>query len=817
MNSILVILLLTIIATTSQAIQQNCETGSYIDKLNYGVIAKCVKRVDITTGYWTQIFHFPLPTIPSRVVTRTDNSCNGSANAAECHKKKKVYDVLQGLTVTLQESIGDLVNEVKEIVPDIGNTTSQSRRARRGLIDAIGHASKWLFGTATMADIDDIRQTVTAILDQTESSANEIQRTRNGIATFLNMTNSRLDTLHDTLMLEHRTQLQFHKQIDTVERAIFQEYDTMARLATELAQYTKTHDDLLSFQRAMNDLAKGSLSSHLIEKDTIHHILSRVTRYMRRQRWRLLIKTDNEIYSQCPFDYARSGNTIIVRLHIPYTTFAPLDILKIHTFPIPMPGSQGLTSHIQQLPKYILFSAENIATIDILPQFHIVDDRDVEWHYDTETSCVHALLSDNIDSVRNICKFSVTRQRIPKTVLHLTDNLILVTGFERTKVICNFQTMRNLTNHACHLCVIRLRCGCSVHEGNGPARWTNTKCHKGELNHTSIVHNINLVALQTFYDTTNATLSASELYTSNELRQIEDLNFTLFEDKANHLLTWDEQASHSLKKLAIAMKNDTAIFHSPTEAILYDLMHQTPTIPTGIQWDIQTYAIIALAGLYILLLIFLLQTRRHINYRLVELAGLTAIPGVRAHESIWRIKTTTPDITNLAMTLPLTNATTKSIVEILYQEIYIVDLAFFTLMILLTIAFTIALVCIYKKAVSRRSTIYLQLKAGSLISIIKWTNLPDSTHYYATHFSPRKFRMELSDYKLFGMVILSTEALKVTSTLTGNEVILPSRIVVTKKVLKLIQTINGKSGMTVAPVLVHSHHAIFPVTENRQP
>ena len=44
--------------------------------------------------------------------------------------------------------------------------------------------------------------------------------------------------------------------------------------------------------------------------------------------------------------------------------------------------------------------------IDELSRFPIVDVRDVQWYEDSKPTCVGALITDNVDKIKELCDFN---------------------------------------------------------------------------------------------------------------------------------------------------------------------------------------------------------------------------------------------------------------------------------------------------------------------------------------------------------------------------------------------------------------------------
>jgi hypothetical protein len=75
----------------------------------------------------------------------------------------------------------------------------------RGIINGVGTALGWLFGTASEADIKGLQEAIEQAKSLAGTAAADAARAREGVATFTKIANQRLDNMRAILEEEHQT------------------------------------------------------------------------------------------------------------------------------------------------------------------------------------------------------------------------------------------------------------------------------------------------------------------------------------------------------------------------------------------------------------------------------------------------------------------------------------------------------------------------------------------------------------------------------------------------------------------------------------
>jgi hypothetical protein len=215
----------------------------YVLRLNYGVAATKTGTACVVEGYVTHTFHIALPDImQERTKTRNgSNVCVGNI----CRKMLGVYQAMQELKDSTRRAVTSMIMKVHSLVPDVRGPI---RRFSRGLIDGIGIASSWLFGTATSSEVQDLSKEIGAIKALAGTAAADAARTKEGMVTYTKVTNQRLDGLHQLMAEDHKA---LNDVIDSVHRIADiaeLEYNVIALMASELSRFVALHDSVQTLE-----------------------------------------------------------------------------------------------------------------------------------------------------------------------------------------------------------------------------------------------------------------------------------------------------------------------------------------------------------------------------------------------------------------------------------------------------------------------------------------------------------------------------------------------------------------------------------------
>jgi hypothetical protein len=169
---------------------------SYITRLNYGFAAVKVRSISVVEDYYRFALRLWLPQRPKTKNVTSPNTCE----TASLYNRMRVMEYVTGnLTLSMRETITTMINGIYDLIPDIDARSSWSStqgRLTRGLIDGIGQLQSWLYGVATVGQLDQFKDEMDKLKELTQASAAATDRERLGLVTLTKLEDSRLDKLH---------------------------------------------------------------------------------------------------------------------------------------------------------------------------------------------------------------------------------------------------------------------------------------------------------------------------------------------------------------------------------------------------------------------------------------------------------------------------------------------------------------------------------------------------------------------------------------------------------------------------------------------
>ncbi len=284
-----------------------------INRLNYGFIAHSPKSVCIVDGYWEHVIHIrwnPIrppakdkSNLTERLARRLPSNYTNSLI-----QLVPVFFSLDTLSDSFETSVRSWHQLIESLIPDIGVTTDttafNTRRSRRGWINAVGQASSYLFGTATDTEVQELRDLVRNSTTLFELAAADARRTREGMASFMVLQNQRWTLLNQELDRDRLTMGALARDVLDDRDHIIEISKMIAKALTAIAHFTRLHDALEQAEMGIEDLVRGRLSPKLIHIDQMESILS-VASDALAPDYRLCTPRPREAYMIGNYEFAR--------------------------------------------------------------------------------------------------------------------------------------------------------------------------------------------------------------------------------------------------------------------------------------------------------------------------------------------------------------------------------------------------------------------------------------------------------------------------------------------------------------------------------
>jgi hypothetical protein len=485
-----------------------------------------------------------------------------------------------------------------------------------------------------------------------------------------------------------------------------------------------------------------------------------------------------------------------------------VNLYKTYTFAIPVPGSQGLTTKIKDIPAFLLGEPNSVRVGELSeePRYPALEAKHVKWHAHHQQTCIWALVADRIDVVMQNCDFSAKKDNIDPTYVELEGGTYVVSNLTRMHASCLGETSKPPTSQPCSPCLIHIECGCSLlsDETTLFSAQTTRPCDNFSAT-VEVRHSVNLAILQSFYEVTNISLSGRSLLRAEQVPEHQALELKFFGEATDKLWAADEAASYSLKRLSESLKNDSVIMHTPAEAIVHEMLTRN-TLLTTFTWTNWNAWLSILPWLGVITLaIWQCITHRKLSMVAVacSLQMCAKIPKARAYD---------------LRTLPPT--TTFSPVEWLatVARIRHFDMMITSYLLTLT-AVVLVIIVILARAFARRTFLYIELTAENVVTHLRYFTLPDATRNYTVKMSKHPTRLNIRSFGFFGVVTFASKPWTLIHATTRQQIPLPNCVIVPFWQIRRLKIALSSPSHSVAPLIVHTHEYVYntvntvPVTD----
>ena len=571
------------------------ENDQHLLRLNFGLAGVKVRTACIVDGYWTHTFRFELPfgswsdvgsdtSIPIGIPGNLRSLRNASFNATlkpgyQGNSLEELRQANQELSLATFESIKHLVDRIKSLLPDL--SLRDRRRLSRGLINVIGDASSFLFGTARESDITSLRQEIQKIKNWAGTANADNERTREGMATFTRLSNQRFDAMREILDRDEKALEILHRQLQLAETQMHLVDMVVSYSLRELAHYVSLHDSVQELELGVSALIGGQLTPRMISVEQLGEVILNVSEALSAKgttQFRLCQTTPQDVYRNPSYDFVRHENELFIMLRLPYTRHESMNVYRIHTFPMKVPGDKGFITQLADFPKFVVTQLAHgmVGELSELPRQELIESSSVVWH--GSDSCASKLLTDRTDDVHEVCKFTARRAEIDPTWLRLTEHDFVLSNLTNITIVCgpNDTVQPSPFSAPCTPCFLRLTCGCRIRARSGLSLLDSARREDDiELSdcdpyytRTPVLHSVNLAVMRHFYDMTNVSISGRDLFAPSRLEDQPAVDWPLFSDNTSGVLARDKEAGYDLAKLAESLKNESVVYHSPSEAVL---------------------------------------------------------------------------------------------------------------------------------------------------------------------------------------------------------------------------------------------------------
>ena len=766
----------------------------FVSRLNYGVLALKTKRVCVVEGYVTHIFHIELP---QREPVKIDSS-NVTECSGRCAKMNVLNVGVDEMTQSMRRAVVQLIDKTFGLVPEIKPFKEKHGRQPRALVGVVGDALSFLFGSATNSDVDQLRKEIESIKSFAGVAAADASRAREGVASFTRLTNESLEVMNKLMREESKALSTVLSEVESIEGEVESEYKAISLIALEISRFVRLHDSVQILELGVEELTRGHLSSNLIEVELLTAVLANISVSLRNRGLGLCFTKVRDVYNIRSFDVARNGQDLFIKLRLPYTALPWSNVYEISTLSLPVPGRKGWTTKINNIPKVILMapSLGFIGELTGVPSNPVLDSTAIKWFRADSGSCIYNVLADDIKRVKQHCEFSTTQKVEDPVYIRVAKGSYVISKYSDVTVQCSSDLQVDQSKTECDPCMLTVGCGCTV-RAEGVSIVGNL-CPENSTEF-SIMHAVNLIVLQNFYDITNHSLTGKTLFSTENKIVPQGVNWEFFGEKISTLLSADDTASYSLRKLANSLQNESTIFHTQAEALLssYISEHHYDRV-WGIELiTIHSWSLLIVAITFCLILYLHCGTRRILRNHF-EMIGQLGIA------------------TNLlrganTQTIPfnVVSSTTSKSLDLEYLKTLVErDTFYFTVtLVLITISSVLTLYAVYR-GLKRKSYVYLEFKTSKESYMIRYQTLPDATRCFDLIVPSKRVNLLWYDYIIFGCLKIEGQNWILQDTRTSVRAELPSRILVGRQHMRKLKELINDESCTLLLVFVHTHEHV---------
>ena len=336
---------------------------------------------------------------------------------------------MASLTKYLADKINNQVLTIDSLIPPF----PPSNRTKRGLINFIGKAHKFLYGVATEDDIEAVDLALRTLESLANVTTDEVLTLSKDLISLSTLTEERFELVEKqnnfTKQLLEEFVYEFEKQSESayeyLQLSIFAtlfrsfQVDLLHSISAELAQ------DLTGF----NTLLQGYLPLRFVNKTVLLNVLKRVTDNLLMRYPGFMLQEPNLLYyysTQNIIFFTRDSKFLYIQLQIPIQLHSgQYQLYYASSLPLYLPN-ENMATEIELQKPYIAISEDKKFFVEMsqIEYQHCTQNSAIkvcsyltkiqETHYYT---CLSAIYFNNAEMVKKLCLLHLLKNPPPLTVL----------------------------------------------------------------------------------------------------------------------------------------------------------------------------------------------------------------------------------------------------------------------------------------------------------------------------------------------------------------------------------------------------------------
>ena len=595
----------------------NCkEAPNMVVREHMGVVFQKVAILDNSVSFWSHTIAVRVPDLEDMKVQKP--ICNRKVHPehkglmiALCEIYKDVFDSYDDVRRKLCKEVDEKAEIMDQLIPvaDINIPSGNSRRIARAPLEFIGKISRNLFATATLEDINVLKEHIQA-LENNPKQFNGFQKFATTLSSLQIEINKNLkivtDGVRQNKMLMNETFQEInnmHSSIEEVLDKVEVQFRLLTRVITIMhgisAREINTMFLALSELDKMIDsytsLLKGYLPLQIITPQRIKDILANVGEHLKTDfpTFRILHETPS-VYYNLPgiVSYTKTRNHLYIKFRIPITSSDLLyNVYALKSIPITTGKPPNVSfTQIRDLPAYLGVTQDNKFFVELdQAAFESCPGNNFKQcsnflrvFRSSEPTCSSALFNHEIDNIHSQCKVSLYPYPSDQRTffIDLQDDRVLISTLDR-KWIRSCHQKPSQTIEGCSNCILSKSCDCTLSSKSFYMTTSIHSCLAQDESETIVIPN---------YLTSVSYLKIVEPNISftndNSLEKLRKIDFHLPPLIMNQS-KWSETASKfqveecrvDLQQTMNSLANNKTIYFKPFDAWLND--HKLPTLATA--------------------------------------------------------------------------------------------------------------------------------------------------------------------------------------------------------------------------------------------
>ncbi|XP_063412759.1 uncharacterized protein LOC134695439 isoform X1 [Mytilus trossulus] len=687
-----------------------------VQRINYGVIFKEETKLYLAKESWLHTFkvslpeHFSLPNI---------SFCN--ENSTQCDYFNSIINFVRHLQDTTKIHLIESIRSIKTLIPQ--NDILLKKRNARSFLPFIGSLAKGLFGTATMGDVNLLASHINQINQRTRLMARALEQHGDHLSSFMSLVDKRTTNLMDGIQQNSVEILaianKFQMSLENTQ-SFFLNTTTLLTELTNKGNMLRSKVD--QFQAAIQSLVEGRISPFLLPKHTLTLALHKIQTILTNSYpgFYLTQPHPSYYYTNSNFMFMRNHSKLFITLRFPISSLThPLRLYKILSLPVPVNNSLKHATKLLDLPDFFAITHQHDYYLHISANelSNCKHESIVTCNFNKALipthvpQCTIGLFNNDINQVSQFCDFRFLKNHLTHDIIELSSTSVLVYQSDSLALNC---PGKQTTLPGCKFCVIQLPCKCSLSTVSLylPPRLVNCYNKTSEL---SVFHPINLAVLQEFFNQNKLKTILGDSLFSNQISMTIP-NFKFYTHNMSNILAADHEVHLSLKKMSAAARNDSLIFKSLTEPLLYGqikLQSEWPDLNA-----ILIFVAIGIASVTFLFFIFMFLKFRRMATAILVLQQVVKSKSDSVPSFIYHKVTATPAPNDI------------SILEKFITSEFTWLHASVILSCLVLVLLSVLVYFLYRRRNSKCTRVYLEITSGGDCVTIPIINLSLCPSYY---------------------------------------------------------------------------------------